>query len=76
VPDDAVAAVVQPGAHVVHAVYGPGVVQHVSGSGIQAQAQVRFADGSERNLLLEYSKLRVVPVEGDESDEDGDDVAW
>jgi DNA helicase-2/ATP-dependent DNA helicase PcrA len=75
-PDDAVAAVVQPGAHVVHAVYGPGVVQHVSGSGIQAQAQVRFADGSERNLLLEYSKLRVVPVEGDESDEDGDDVAW
>jgi DNA helicase-2/ATP-dependent DNA helicase PcrA len=47
------------GVRVVHGVYGRGVVVRVVGTGIQAKALVRFADGAERNLLLEYARLRV-----------------
>ena len=53
-----------PGCRVVHAAYGSGVVLSLAGAGIQARARVRFSDGIERHLLLEYAKL--VPMPGDD----------
>jgi DNA helicase-2/ATP-dependent DNA helicase PcrA len=47
------------GARVVHPTFGRGTVIRTAGTGIQAKALVRFADGTERNLLLEYSNLRL-----------------
>lgn len=43
------------GDQVVHAVFGDGVVTAVEGGGTVA---VRFADGSERKLMVEYAPLR------------------
>ena len=51
----------QPDTRVLHRVYGTGVVVRVSGTGIQARAVVRFDDGRERTLLLEYGELTVMP---------------
>ncbi|MEZ5963887.1 MAG: UvrD-helicase domain-containing protein [Planctomycetota bacterium] len=53
------------GTEVVHPMYGRGTVVHTSGRGIQAKALVRFADGAERNLLLEYANLRLHASEHD-----------
>jgi hypothetical protein len=46
---------------VVHPIYGRGNVLRTSGRGILAKALVRFADGAERSLLLEYANLRLDP---------------
>jgi hypothetical protein len=54
------------GMQVVHPVYGRGVVLRTAGRGVQARVLVRFADGAERNLLLEYANLRV----------EGGDAEW
>jgi len=54
---------VRTGLRVVHPVYGEGVVVRTSGRGALAKALVRFADGSERHLLLEYANLRL-PASG------------
>ena len=50
----------QPGARVVHEAYGAGEVVRVSGQGFSARAFVRFDDGEERQLILEYADLQVV----------------
>ena len=47
------------GMQVVHPVYGRGVVLRTAGRGVQARVLVRFGDGAERNLLLEYANLRI-----------------
>ena len=49
-----------PDTRVAHSIYGEGVVLRVSGVGVQARAVVRFDDGDERQLLLEYANLEVV----------------
>jgi DNA helicase-2/ATP-dependent DNA helicase PcrA len=62
-PGDAaadLAADMPPAARVRHPVYGLGVVLRVAGTGIRAKALVRFDDGVDRNLLLEYAGLTVV----------------
>jgi DNA helicase-2/ATP-dependent DNA helicase PcrA len=48
------------GAQVRHSIYGTGVVRRLSGRGITARAVVRFEDGIERELILEYAGLRIV----------------
>ncbi len=54
-----------PGDRVLHEHYGVGIVLRVQGHGMVARAQVRFDDGSERQLLLDYAGLvRVEPEEG------------
>ena len=47
-------------AQVVHEVYGEGVVVRVSGTGLRSRVVVRFNDGQERDLLVEYARLQVV----------------
>ena len=59
--DEELLAALRPNAHVLHRVYGEGVVQRISGRGAFTRAVVRFADGRERTLLLDYGELQVVP---------------
>ncbi|MCC6785548.1 MAG: UvrD-helicase domain-containing protein [Planctomycetes bacterium] len=47
-----------PGARVAHHEYGPGTLLRLRGSGILARATVRFDTGQERELLMEYARLR------------------
>ena len=47
------------GMAVVHDVFGSGKILQVTGHGNLARAVVRFGDGSERTLLLDYEDLRV-----------------
>ena len=54
-------AEITPNARVLHRVYGEGVVQRISRQGIQARAVIRFRDGRDRTLLLEYGELKVLP---------------
>jgi DNA helicase-2/ATP-dependent DNA helicase PcrA len=52
-----------PGVRVRHEHFGFGVVRRLDGRGIQARAQVRFDDGVERTLILEYAGLQVLGEE-------------
>jgi hypothetical protein len=45
--------------------FGPGVVRRISGRGMTTRAVVRFDDGVERELILEYAGLRVLAAEED-----------
>lgn len=45
------------GQRVNHAMFGEGVIIHAEGGGAQTRVQVRFDDGSERMLMLQYAKL-------------------
>ncbi len=47
------------GAWVRHAAFGTGLVEGLSGSGINARATVRFARHGTKLLLLQYAKLEV-----------------
>ncbi len=47
-----------PGDAVVHARFGPGVVTDVEGSGDDARAEVRFAEGAVKRFLLALTPLR------------------
>jgi DNA helicase-2/ATP-dependent DNA helicase PcrA len=48
------------GTRVRHSIYGAGLVRRLTGRGITARAIVRFEDGIERELILEYAGLRIV----------------
>jgi DNA helicase-2/ATP-dependent DNA helicase PcrA len=65
VDPDPEAIVVATGVRVRHELFGAGVVRRVSGSGQRARAVVRFEDGIERELILEYAGLRLLDEEGD-----------
>lgn len=52
------------GARVRHPVYGEGVVLDVSGAGIRTRARIRFRDGAERTVLLDYVRLQILPPRG------------
>jgi len=49
-----------PGVRVRHEIYGCGVVRRLSGVGMTARAVVRFDDGLERELILEYAGLQLL----------------
>ena len=46
------------GTRVQHAQFGAGTVRSLSGQGVTARTVVRFDDGVERTLILEYAGLR------------------
>ena len=46
------------GARVRHDMYGAGTVRRISGRGMMTRAVVRFDDGVERELILEYAGLQ------------------
>ena len=48
------------GDRVEHDHFGRGTVERLSGSGINARATVRFVSAGERQLLLQYARLKVV----------------
>ncbi|MEY4675094.1 MAG: hypothetical protein RL148_2878 [Planctomycetota bacterium] len=52
--------VIDVGTRVRHEMFGEGRVAHIAGRGQMARARVRFDDGIERTLILEYAGLRVV----------------
>ena len=54
-----------PGVRVRHEMYGCGVVRRLSGSGMTSRAVVRFDDGLERELILEYAGLQLLNGEGE-----------
>ena len=54
----------QPGARVVHPVFGRGEIQRVTGTGMRTRVVVRFHDGIERTLLADYDQLQVMPGGG------------
>jgi DNA helicase-2/ATP-dependent DNA helicase PcrA len=64
-PDPEAAIAVQIGARVRHEFYGTGTVRRLSGRGSVAKAVVRFDDGVERELILEYAGLRPAADGGD-----------
>ncbi len=57
----------QVGMRVAHPLYGAGQVRVVSGRGISMKATVRFDDGAEKNLLLEYAGLRLLGMSAEDS---------
>ncbi|MFY9344595.1 MAG: UvrD-helicase domain-containing protein [Planctomycetota bacterium] len=59
-PDPEALAALRPGARVRHELYGEGKVRRLGGRGQNARAVVRFADGVEREFVLEYAGLRLL----------------
>jgi DNA helicase-2/ATP-dependent DNA helicase PcrA len=59
-PDPEALAAVRAGARVRHDLYGEGVVRRVAGRAGTARAVVRFADGVEREFVLEYAGLQLL----------------
>ncbi len=64
-PDPETMLLPSPGARVRHAIFGPGTVRSVSGRGQSLRAVVRFDDGIERELILEYAGLEPLSEEAD-----------
>ncbi len=64
-PDPEAAPTITPGLRVRHELFGDGVVRRLSGRGAGTRAVVRFDDGVERELILEYAALRILPTEAD-----------
>ncbi|MGE3174691.1 MAG: ATP-dependent helicase [Planctomycetota bacterium] len=65
-PDPEAGAQVGPGVRVRHDLYGDGVVRRLSGrTASTRRAVVRFDDGVERELVLEYAGLVVLSTEAD-----------
>lgn len=64
-PDAAEAMQIQRGMRVRHDLFGDGVVRNVTGRGTNLRAVVRFLDGVERELILEYAGLKVLHEEAD-----------
>jgi DNA helicase-2/ATP-dependent DNA helicase PcrA len=54
-------AFLEAGARVRHPRWGEGEVVEVSGGGLDAIVRVRFADGTEKRIMLRYAKLEIVP---------------
>ncbi len=54
----------QPGARVVHPMFGSGEVQQVSGRGLRMRVVVLFWDGVERTLLADYDQLQLLSEGG------------
>ncbi|HEV8111150.1 MAG TPA: UvrD-helicase domain-containing protein [Planctomycetota bacterium] len=52
------------GDRVEHDHFGRGTVERLRGSGINARATVRFVSAGERQLLLQYAKLKLVERAG------------
>jgi DNA helicase-2/ATP-dependent DNA helicase PcrA len=48
------------GARVEHAHFGRGMVESLTGAGINARAKVRFATHGTKDLLLEYANLKIL----------------
>jgi DNA helicase-2/ATP-dependent DNA helicase PcrA len=59
-PDPEALAGLVPGARVRHDLYGNGVVRRLAGRGTNLRAVVRFADGVEREFVLEYAGLKLL----------------
>lgn len=59
-PDPEALAAVRAGARVRHDLYGEGVVRRIAGRASHARAVVRFADGVEREFVLEYAGLQLL----------------
>ncbi|GDY00830.1 DNA helicase PcrA [Planctomycetota bacterium] len=57
-PDPDAVIQVSVGARVRHDMYGAGTIRRVSGMGIMSRAVVRFDDGIDRELILEYAGLQ------------------
>ncbi len=64
-PDASALQNVSPGMRVQHELYGNGTVRRLSGRGMTSRAVVRFDDGVDRELILEYAGLRAVTEEMD-----------
>ena len=50
----------RPGVHVRHVRFGKGVLLKVYGSGENTRAEVRFADGTVRTLVLKFASLEII----------------
>ncbi len=59
-PDPEALAALRTGTRVRHELYGDGVVRRVAGRATNARAVVRFADGIEREFVLEYAGLKLL----------------
>jgi ATP-dependent DNA helicase UvrD/PcrA len=51
---------IQVGDRVEHDHFGRGTVERLQGSGVNARATVRFFSAGERQLLLQYARLKVI----------------
>jgi DNA helicase-2/ATP-dependent DNA helicase PcrA len=54
------AEAIQVGDRVEHEHFGRGTVERLQGSGVNARATVRFTTSGERQLLLQYARLKVI----------------
>ena len=52
------------GDRVEHEHFGRGTVERLQGSGVNARATVRFTTSGERQLLLQYARLKVIGRQG------------
>jgi len=48
------------GTRVHHAMFGPGVVMAVQGSGSRQKAQIKFRNAGEKTLMVQYANLTIV----------------
>jgi len=52
---------IRKGARVHHAVFGPGTVLELQGSGAQQKAKILFRGSGEKTLMVQYANLKVLP---------------
>jgi len=64
-PDPDAVPAIGTGMRVRHDLFGDGQVRRLSGRRSNTRALVRFDDGVERELILEYAGLKVLPTEAD-----------
>jgi len=59
-PTGAAKSAFKPGTRVQHAIFGPGVVLEVQGSGSKQKVRINFRTAGEKTLMVQYANLKVV----------------
>ena len=59
-PTGAAKSEYRPGTRVQHAIFGPGTVLDVQGTGAKQKVKINFRNAGEKTLMVQYANLKVV----------------
>ncbi|NTU52611.1 MAG: UvrD-helicase domain-containing protein [Chlorobiaceae bacterium] len=59
-PTGAAKSAFKVGVRVQHAIFGPGVVLEVQGSGAKQKVKINFRNAGEKSLMVQYANLKIV----------------
>jgi DNA helicase-2/ATP-dependent DNA helicase PcrA len=60
VPTGAAEGAYRPGTRVQHAIFGPGTVIEVQGSGAKQKVKIGFRTAGEKTLMVQYANLKII----------------